>query len=203
LLFQALLSICTAKGLGYFSIELFQELYQWICFLFWIAISNYSGHFWWSLIEALFIVPISFYTFFWYVYNFGPKHCKWSLLNIIMNSVPGVEFEGRPGEAVDFEALWRQRFNHNIVAWQIARTKCQIKQITKSSVPILHDCPISYINPNAPRPHGYVTHYTVYNEFSGKHVNESEQCMPMTLYFAICHFSSPDIVFLELPRMLP
>ncbi len=41
LLFQALLLICTAKRLGNFSIELFQELYQWICFLFWIAISSY------------------------------------------------------------------------------------------------------------------------------------------------------------------
>jgi hypothetical protein len=27
--------------------------------------------------------------------------------------------------------------------------------------------------------------------------------MPMTLFFAVCHFSSPDIVFLELPRMPP
>jgi hypothetical protein len=46
-------------------------------------------------------------------------------------------------------------------------------------------------------------HYTANDEFSGKHVNESEQSMPMTLYFAMCHFSSPDIVFLELPRMPP
>jgi hypothetical protein len=41
------------------------------------------------------------------------------------------------------------------------------------------------------------------DKFSGKHVNESEQSMLMTLNFAICHFSSPDIVFLELPRMPP
>ncbi len=27
--------------------------------------------------------------------------------------------------------------------------------------------------------------------------------MPMTIYFAICHFSCPDIIFLELPRVLP
>jgi hypothetical protein len=27
--------------------------------------------------------------------------------------------------------------------------------------------------------------------------------MPMTLYFAVCQFSSPDIVFSELPKMLP
>jgi hypothetical protein len=36
-----------------------------------------------------------------------------------------------------------------------------------------------------------------------KHVNESEHNMPMTLYFAVCHFSSADIVFSELPRMPP
>jgi hypothetical protein len=78
-----------------------------------------------------------------------------------------------------------------------------MKQITKSSVSILHDCPISYINPNAPRLHGYKMHYMANDEFSGKHVNKSEQSMPMTLYFAICHFSTPDIVFLELPRMPP
>jgi hypothetical protein len=64
-----------------------------------------------------------FYSFFWYVYNFGPKHCKRTLYNIIMNPVPGVKFEGRLEEADDFEALWRQRFYHNIVAWQIACTK--------------------------------------------------------------------------------
>ncbi len=36
-----------------------------------------------------------------------------------------------------------------------------------------------------------------------KHVNESKHSMPMTLYFTVCHFSSPNIVFLELPRMPP
>jgi hypothetical protein len=59
------------------------------------------------IIQTIFVVPIMFYSFFWYVYNFGPKHCKWTLYNITMNPVPGVEFEGRLGEADDFEALWR------------------------------------------------------------------------------------------------
>jgi hypothetical protein len=62
-------------------------------------------------------VPITFYSFFRYVYDFGPKHCKRIFYNIIINPVPGVEFEGCLGEADDFEALWHQRFNHNIVAW--------------------------------------------------------------------------------------
>jgi len=37
----------------------------------------------------------------------------------------------------------------------------------------------------------------------GKHVTLSEHSMPMMIYFAICHFSCPDIVFCELPRMPP
>jgi hypothetical protein len=40
-------------------------------------------------------------------------------------------------------------------------------------------------------------------QFQKKHVNKSKHSMLMTLYFAVCHFSSPDIVFLELPRMPP
>ncbi len=204
LLFQALLSICTAKRHGNFSIEFIQELYQWIRFLFWITISSYTGRVWGSLIQALFILPIRFYTFFWYVYDFGPKHCKWSLLDILMNPVPGVEFEGWLGEADDFEALRCRQFNHNIVAWHFACTKWFVmKQITKSSVPILHVCHISYINPNAPRLHGYETYYTTYDDFSSKNVNKSEQSMPMMVYFAICNFSTPDIVCWDLPRMPP
>ncbi len=27
--------------------------------------------------------------------------------------------------------------------------------------------------------------------------------MPMTIYFAICHFSCPDSIFLKLPRIPP
>jgi hypothetical protein len=78
-----------------------------------------------------------------------------------------------------------------------------MKQITKSSITILHDCPISYINPNAPHLHGYNMHYMAKDDFSGKHVKKSEQSMPMTLYFAICCFSTPDFVFLDFPRMPP
>jgi hypothetical protein len=56
---------------------------------------------------------------------------------------------------------------------------------------------------NAPQLHGYQTYYMGNDESSGKHVNKSEHSMPMTLYFAVCHFSTPDIVFSDLPRMPP
>ncbi len=75
--------------------------------------------------------------------------------------------------------------------------------ITKSNVAILHDCPISHIQSDAPQLHGYQTYYTGNNESSGKQVNESKHSMPMMLYFVVCHFSTPDIVFLALPRMPP
>jgi hypothetical protein len=37
----------------------------------------------------------------------------------------------------------------------------------------------------------------------GKRGTEEEHSMPMTLYFAICNFSCPDIVFSALPKMPP
>jgi hypothetical protein len=43
----------------------------------------------------------------------------------------------------------------------------------------------------------------MHNKSMGKWVTEGEHSMPMTIYFAICHFSCPDITFLELPRIPP
>ncbi len=70
-------------------------------------------------------------------------------------------------------------------------------------VPIVHDCRISYIDPTAPQLHGYQTYFTLNLKSMGKQVNDSEHSMPMTIYFAINHFSFPDIVFSRLPRMPP
>jgi hypothetical protein len=75
-------------------------------FLSRIAILSYAGWFWWSIIQVVFIVPIMFYTFFWGIYDFRPKHCKQSFLDILKNPVPGVEFEGLIGELDDFNSLW-------------------------------------------------------------------------------------------------
>jgi hypothetical protein len=68
------------------------------------------------LFKIVVIVPFTFHGFFWYVYNFGPKHRKQSRYDILLNPVPEEEFEGRIGESDDFESLRRQRFNHNIMA---------------------------------------------------------------------------------------
>jgi hypothetical protein len=120
LLFQALSSrqniIWFTKLLFKITQQGIQQVIQWIGFLFWLFISSYSGRFWLQILCWMIIVPITFIRFFQYVYNFGPKHCKRSLFDILSNPVPGVEFDGRIGESNDFTSLERHQFNHNLVA---------------------------------------------------------------------------------------
>ena len=75
------------------------------------------------MIQIVFVIPITFYTFFKHVYDFGPKHRKRSFLDILLNPVPGVEFDGRLGESDDYESLRRRRFNHGLLARRILRQK--------------------------------------------------------------------------------
>jgi len=158
----------------------------------------------WSLIQVFFIVPITIYTFFRGVYDFGPKHCKRTLFDILLNPVPGIEFEGRLGESDDFDSLRRRRFNHNIIARRIARTRrLNVKRTTKSIASAVHDCPTSHINSTAPKLYGYQSYFTLNNNPMGKIGTKGEHSMPMMLYFAICNFSCPDIVFSALPKMPP
>jgi hypothetical protein len=56
---------------------------------------------------------------------------------------------------------------------------------------------------NAPQLHDFQTYYMGNDEPNGKHVNESEHSTLMTLFFVVCHFLTPDIVFSDLPRMPP
>jgi hypothetical protein len=141
---------------------------------------------------------------FWRIYSFWPKDCKQSFLDILKNPVPGVEFEGRIGEFDDFNTLWHHWFNQNTIAQWKERTKCLAqKQITKSIVPIVHDCPHLHIDSAAPQLHGYETYFIMYDKSMNKQVTEGEHSMPMTIYFATCHFPCPDIIFLELPRIPP
>ncbi len=69
---------------------------------------------------------------------------------------------------------------------------------------ILHDCPMTNIDRDAPRLYGYQT-YTTLNDasFIGNHLDQSLHTMQMTLYFAICHFSCPDLVFKTIPCRPP
>jgi hypothetical protein len=73
----------------------------------------------------------------------------------------------------------------------------------KSIASTVHDCPITHINSTAQKLYGYQSYFTLNDDPMGKRGTEGEHSMPMTLYFAICNFSCPDIVFSVLPRMPP
>jgi hypothetical protein len=76
-------------------------------------------------------------------------------------------------------------------------------QNTRSIGSTVYDCPISDINSDAPQIYGYQSYFTLNDNPMGKRGSEGEHSMPMTLYFAICIFLCPDIVFLDLPRIPP
>ena len=155
LLLRVIFSVRTVSflvGLIVSSVGILQESIRWTGFITWIAITSRMGRFMWSLIQVFFIVPITIYTFFRGVYDFGPKHRKRTLFDILLNPVPGIEFEGRLSESDDFDSLRRRRFNHNITARRIARSRrLNVKRTTKSIASAVHDCPTSHINSTAPK----------------------------------------------------
>jgi hypothetical protein len=65
-------------------------------------------------------------------------------------------------------------------------------------------CPMTCLNVVIPRLHGYKTCATLNDSrFNKSHLDESPHTMQLTLDFAICHFSCPDLVFKTLPRQPP
>jgi hypothetical protein len=135
------------------------------------------------------------------VYDFGPKHRKRTLFDILLNPVPGIDFGGLLGESDDFDSLRRRRFNHNIIACRIARTRrLNVKRTTKRIASAVHDCPTFHINSTAPKLYGYQLYFTLNNNLMGKIGTEGEHSMPMMLYFPICNFSCPDIFFLGITK---
>jgi hypothetical protein len=166
-----------------------QQVIQWIGFLFWLSISSYSGRFWLQFLHWMCIVPMTFIMFFRYVNNFGPKHPKPSLFDMLSNPVPGVDFDGRIGESDDFTSLERHQFNHNLVAQRIALDKhLSAKQATRSLTAIVHDYPLSHINNAAPVLLGYQRYATFHETSTENNVIELMHSMPMTFYFAICEY---------------
>ena len=208
LLLRVIFSVRTVSflvGLIVSLVRMLHESNRWTGFLTWIAITSQMGRFMWSFIQVFFIVPITIYTFFRGVYDFGPKHHKRTLFDILLNPVPGIEFEGRLGKSDDFDSLRCQRFNQNIITRQIARNRrLNMKRTTRSIASAVHDCPTSNINSTAPKLYGYQSYFTLNeNPMGNIGGTEGEHSMPMTLYFAICNFSCPDIIFSALPRMPP
>jgi hypothetical protein len=144
------------------------QVIQWIGFLLYIFITGYSGHFWYLILQCIFIMPITLFTFFQHSYNFGSNDCKRSLFDILSNPVPGIEFNGHVGESDEFDLLKSQRFNHKVVARLIAQSKqLSSKSTTRSSVPMIHNCPMAYIDPTTPKLHGYQS-YATFNDTSSE-----------------------------------
>jgi len=150
----------------------------------------------------VFIVPITFYTFYKSIYDFGPAHRKRSFIDILSQPVPGVEFEEQHD---DSNLHSRRRFHHKIVSRRLLRNKIlSWKVVTRSITAVVHDCPMTSLNVVTPRLHGYETYATSNDSrFNKKHLDESPHTMQMTLYFAICHFLCPDLVFKALPHRPP
>jgi hypothetical protein len=116
LLLQAILSRDNLLQFAATTTQIIHQAFHWMGFLLWLFITSYSGHFWLSILRWIFIVPIILFTFFWNIYNFGLKHHKQSLIKILCNPVPGIEFEGRLNEPEDFESLKHRCFNHNLIS---------------------------------------------------------------------------------------
>jgi len=157
-----------------------------------------------AVLRWIFIVPIILFTFFWNIYNFGPKHCKQSLFEILRNPVTGIEFKGQINKSDDFDSLKLRRYNQNIISRRILRDKhLAAKRATQSSRVIVHDCPLSYIDASAPQLHSYEMYTTFHDTSMEQNVTASSQSMPMMLHFAIHEFSCPEIVFISLPKRPP
>jgi hypothetical protein len=126
-------------------------------------------------------------------------HRKQSFINILSQPVPGIDFEEKHG---DSNSHLRHRFNHKMVSHRLLRNKIlSSKVVTRSITAIVHDCSMTCLNVVTPCLHGYETYATSNDSrFNKKHLDESPHTMQMTIYFAMCHFSCPDLLFKALPR---
>ena len=75
------------------------------------------------------------------------------------------------------DSFRRRRFNHNLVARRLARTKrLNQKKMTQSTTSVVYDCRMSYLDPNAPRLHGYESYFTLHSQSMGKHADDASFC---------------------------
>ncbi len=152
----------------FFTASFIKQAIQWLLYLAYVFLTTKFRQALWfvtsTVLCTVFIVPIVFYTFYKSVYDFGPKHCKQTLMNIITNPVPGIEFEGRLGESDTFDSFQQCRFNHNAVECKLQRNRMLLSKLTtKSTTSMVYDCPIMKIKSVAPRLYGYATYPTMNN----------------------------------------
>ncbi len=189
-----------------FTVSLIKQAIQWLLFVVNLFLTTMFGRALWSIISMVlcivFIVLIVFYTFYKSIYDFGPKHCKQSFIDILSQPVQGIEFEEQHD---DSDSHLRCRFNHKMVSCRLLRVKTlSLKVVTRSTTMIVYDCPMTNLNIVTPRLHGYKIYATSNDSrFNKSHLDESPHTMQMTIYFAICHFSCPDLVFKALPCQPP
>ena len=139
----------------FFTASFIKQAIQWILYLAYVFLTTKFGQALWfvtsTVLCTVFIVPIVFYTFYKSVYDFGPKHCKRTLMDIISNPVPRIEFEGQLRESDTFDSFQRRRFNHNAVERKLQRNKMlSSKMTTKSTTSMVYECPITKIKSVAP-----------------------------------------------------
>jgi len=93
----------------------------------------------------------------------------------------------------------------SITGWSIVDFfGTRLKMVTRSITTVVHDCSMTSLSIVTPSLHGYKTYATSNDSrFNKRHLDESPHTMQMTLYFAICHFLCPDLVFKALPRRPP
>jgi hypothetical protein len=104
----------------------------------------------------VFIVSIVFHSFYKSVYDFGPKHRKQSFWEILTQPVPGIKFEGCLGKSADFDSLQQRRFNHKPFDHKLQWNKIlSSKLFTRSMTMIVHDCPMTNIDCDAPHLYRY------------------------------------------------
>ncbi len=189
-----------------FIASLIKKAFLWLFFMVNLLLTTTPGRVCWSILPTVlcivFIVPIVFYTFYKSIYDFAPNHCKQSFIDILTQPVLGIEFKEKHDGS---DSHWCCRFNHKMVSCRLQQNKTLFSKVaTRSMTTVVHDCPMTYLNVVIPCLCGYETYATSNDSrFNKSQLDESLHTMQMTLYFAICHFSCPDLVFKTLPHQPP
>jgi hypothetical protein len=123
LLLQSILSRDNLPHFTAITTQVIHQVFHWMGFLLLLFFHSYTGRFWLAILRWIFIVPIILFTFFWNIYNLGPKHRKQSLFKILRNPVPGIEFKGWINESDDLDSLKHRHYNQNIISRCISRDK--------------------------------------------------------------------------------
>ncbi len=92
----------------------------WLFFVVNLLLTTRPGQAFWSILLTVicivFIVPTIFYTIYTSIYDFGPKHCKQSFIDILTQPIPGIKFEEQHERS---DSHRHCRFNHEMVSCRL------------------------------------------------------------------------------------